>query len=84
MFNSFVSFILFLLSNALIQTVALQIMEECLLEPPVIKTVIILKQLAAGILQLLQKLICINFGKLFECLNRVPDLAKVMNLVEMT
>ena len=33
MFNSFVSFILFLLANALIQTVAIQVLEECLLEP---------------------------------------------------
>ena len=49
MFNSFIAFISSFLTDAVMEEVALQAWDECLLELPAKKTVI-LKQLAPGIL----------------------------------
>ena len=45
MSNLFVSFVSSLVTDAVIQTVALQVSEECLLVPPTKETVIISKRL---------------------------------------
>ena len=60
MFNSFVSFILSLLTDAVIQAVALQVSEEC-------RWFQNNYSLASGILWLLLKSICSHFVKLFKC-----------------
>ena len=41
MFSSFVSVLLSLLTDAVIQAVALQALRECLLNPPAIKVIIV-------------------------------------------